>query len=314
MLKNIYNYFEDLHKKDLLKNENNFIMDNNRISFIENLKNSGSHRKPILTIDGTPYHSKDMRNKYTLMEFATENLYNEVGIPTIPTYTLDSNGYFMSPYKILSQDVYSIAGLNFKLAKDTLKKLDILEYKLTSKFSWSIFYDKNLQETFLKYITPECLEMLETMFLIDELRTEVDRHDENYFLVNQPSEDKASGILAFDNELAEILITKKAPTTKEAFEAFIKSHSYSSYTPHICFSEYSNYITKLQKFKKLIQDQVLTPKQIETVKHALSYDFPAEILKAGQHPFLQQAAQPVYDAVSQLWEYNRSELGKELGL
>ena len=93
MIKNVYDYFEDLHKKDLPKNEHSFLMDNERITDIDNSGFVRTYGRPNLSIDGTPYHAKKMHEIHPMMELSTtidsykktkdmaDTLFNK-GIPT----------------------------------------------------------------------------------------------------------------------------------------------------------------------------------------------------------------------------------------
>ena len=311
MNKNVYEYFMDLHSKDLPKNEHSFVMDRERI--VEQGKLMSAYGSPNLTIDGTSFHAKKMHKKHPMMEFATDAMYKEIGIPVLPIYPLETDGKGDKKFKTISQHVYDIDGLIFAISGEIQKDRDFSYFRVFNDYKWAMFYDKKLQEVFLKYMTPECFEMLGALYLIDELRTEVDRHEDNLFYAKDYEDRKLSTILAFDNELAEILLVDTPPTSKEEFERFIK-HPYFSYTPQNGSSPQLSYQTRIDNFKKLIQDNVLTPRQIKMVEAALKFDFPTEIKKAGTHPYLQDEATTAYDAVSRLWEYNNTELGKELGM
>lgn len=313
MNKNVYDYFEDLHKKDLPKNEHSFLMDNERITDIDNSGFVRTYGRPNLSIDGTPYHAKTMHEIHPMMEFATSKMYNQIGIPTIPTYSLETSGNDTMKYKLISQNLHSIKDLMFTIAGEIIKTKDISHYRVINDYKWAIFYDQELKDIFLRYMTPECLEMLGTLYLIDELRTEVDRHEDNYFFVKGPNDRKYKGIIALDNELSALLLEDKIPSTQGKFKDFL-THPYFSYTPLCCSSLSMDYETRVKHILKLIEAQVLTPKQIKILKATLQHDFPAEIKGAGHHPFLQPDATIAYDATSQLWEYNNNHIGKELGL
>ena len=311
MIKNVYDYFEDLHKKDLPRNEHSIIMDNDIVIPIDN---SGFVRKfgrPNLSVDGTPYHSKRMQNIHPMMEFATNKMYNKIGIPTIPTYSLQTSEDASSEFKIISQNLHSVQDFIFSIAGEIIKTKDISHYRVVNDYKWAIFYDQELKDIFLQYMTPDCLEMLGALYLIDELRTEVDRHEDNYFFVKGHKDRKYKGIMALDNELSAVLLFDKIPGTQNRFQEFI-TQPYYSYTPLCCSTTAVTYENRIRDIKRLIQDQVLTPKQIKMLSTALNYDFPAEIRDAGKHPFLQDKASVSYDAVSRLWDYNNTELDKEL--
>ena len=313
MIKNVYDYFENLHKKDLPRNEHSLILDNEVITKIDNSGYVRKYGRPNLSIDGTPYHAKSMNELHPIMEFATGEMYNKIGIPTVPTYSLATPEDASSEFKLVSQNLHSIKDFIFTIAGEIIKTRDISHYRVINDYKWAIFYDQELKDIFLRYMTPECLEMLGVLYLIDEVRTEVDRHEDNYFFVKGHTDHKYKGIVALDNELSAVLLHDKIPDTQNRFQDFI-TLPYYSYTPLCCSTPAVTFENRVKDIRKLIQDQVLTPKQIKMLKAALGYDFPAEIKNAGNHPFLQDKAIPAYDAVSRLWDYNNTEIGRDLDL
>jgi hypothetical protein len=163
----------------------------------------------------------------------------------------------------------------------------------------------------LEYITPKCLEELIALFLADELRTEVDRHDANYFFYKKPKSEKFEGIIAIDNEISDYATFRA--TTDEEFRRYINI-PYFAYTPIGTMSEEISYKDRLKQIKSFIDSGKLTEEQVSTLRKEVLFDFPKAIREASNHPKLKAFQNKIYDSASRLWEYNRKELEKELSL
>ena len=326
MIKNVYDYFENLHNKNLPRENGSIIVDKDRVLPIERDLYENKYGQPHYYIDNQPYYAKPIRKIYSAMDLATSQMYNNIGIPTPPQDILCHP--VSQAHKLISPSLHSVQDFVFSVAQTVVKQKDIIQFKIINDEKWGIFHDERIRETLLNYMTEECLDQLGGLYLVDELRTETDRHEGNYFFYKEIGSDKFQGIVAIDNELSEILLTRTQPNTKEGFLDFLRT-AYSCYTP-ICMFDNNNYRNRVADIKDLIHNQDLSPSQIELLKRALSYDFPGEIQRscnALEGKFVDLLPQPnlqnkteqdillsAYDATSRLWEYNRTELGSELGL
>ena len=144
--------------------------------------------------DGS-YYVKNAANKQIIGAVASSRMYNEIGIKTPKLFLLKGakNGYT----RTIEKEVKSINGLMYTLANSDVEFAKI-ETTAFGKYKWELFYDSRLIFAMLKVMTPECLEGLKDLFLVDELRTDVDRHLKNYFFYKKPDSDKYEGVVAID--------------------------------------------------------------------------------------------------------------------
>ena len=159
-------------------------------------------------------------------------------------------------------------------------------------------------------MTRDCLNQLIKMFLVDELRTELDRHWGNYFFVKKSNEEKFSSIIAIDFDATAIM--RYMPKNKAEFEKFLLSLNGSvSPTGRVTVS---TYISKIHELKEIIGEGALTTDQFNAVKNALEFDYAKAIKDFCINKRLFQEAKTAPEPIARLWDYNRKELAPELGL
>ena len=67
--------------------------------------------------------------------------------------------------------------------------------------------------------------------------------------------------------------------------------------------------------RQLVQDDVLSTSNIDTLKDALEFDYPQEMSNVCKETKVSHAdKKELVKPVEKLWEYNRETLGKDLGL
>jgi hypothetical protein len=100
---------------------------------------------------------------------------------------------------------------------------------------------------------------------------------------------------------------------KEEFDSFLL-YPYESEVPqHKLDNEC--YRQRVSDIRELIQEGLLSKRNIETLKNLLSYDFPGEVRKTCKEQGLRwKSKNSVVDPVERLWEYNNKTIGKDLGL
>lgn len=250
---------------------------------------------------------KDSPNTQAIAGIASSKMYNSIGIETPPIHMLKSKG----PYtKTVQQDVLSIDDVLSMLAGDDIEYASI-EKKVLGKFKWQLFYDSDMVKMFLQFMTPECLEQLKNVFLVDEVRTDFDRHVNNYFFYKSKNSDKYEGIIVID--LEQMIIYKYCGTKKDEFDSFLL-YPYSSATPQQVV-DIACYRQRVNDIREMIQDGVLSEKNIEVLVGALKYDFPAEIKQACKQRKLKRSERnKIITPAQRLWEYNQNTIGKELDL
>lgn len=243
-----------------------------------------------------------------LLSIASSKIYKRAGIQTPEVYGIGTCDRRL--VNTIQEDVSNINGLEIILPYNDVdfKKIN---KKVFGKYKWQIFYDRNLENTFLQFMTPECLEQLKEVFLADELRTDIDRHIKNYFFYKEKGSDKYQGIIVID--LDQMIIYNYCMCHPENFEAFV-NYNYPSSTPQMADDSVC-YRQRVRDIMELIQDGVLSDRNIEMMKTLLQEDFAQEIKMACKQQGLSrkqrnEAALPV----EMLWDYNRETVGRELGL
>ena len=243
------------------------------------------------------------------LSVVSSQMYRQVGINTPQVCLLGTED--KKVVNTIQEDVTGIASVETILAfYDTLynAKIDSVGF---GRFKWQIFYDRSIEEMFLKFMTPNCLEQLKDIFLADELRTDIDRHLENYFLVKRKGSEKYEGIIVVD--LDQMIIYNYCGTGKDDFENFLM-YPYASHTPQVVVDR-ACYKQRVVDLCELIQDGVLSDGNIETLKKILQTDFPKDLMQACKKQRLsRRVLNNVVNPVEYLWEYNNQTVGRELGL
>ena len=207
-----------------------------------------------------------------LLSVASSKLYKKAGIITPQVHLLTTSDKNIA--NTIQEDVTDINGFDTFIAGEDVEYSKV-DKKLFGKFKWQLFYDKGLENLFLQFMTPECFEQLQNMFLADELRTDIDRHNKNYFLYKRKGSDKYEGIIVVD--LDQMIICNYCGTDRRDFESFL-IFPYESATPQMQIDNVS-YGQRVKDIRELIQDGALSDGNIEMLKILLGYDFPKEIRK-----------------------------------
>ncbi len=305
-------------KDHLFKNETN--IDNCYFEFY-NIFDNSFFTKPLLA-----------SISYSLQVIAAGYLYCECDLLSPPVYIAKNK---LLNFFEVSQNLTKMPALencdnvmNFAKVASTpyLNKSDealqarfnIYQYKDYQKIiKWLPLYNAEAKELFLSVMTPECFDEYINMFLIDELRTEYDRHSGNFMTCKDNKTGKYTKIIPIDNECVEILETLSYGSTKKLsktdFYYFLKNE-YTSYAPINVQPEESP-LQRIETICRLLQDGVLSQSNIRAIKSALGFDFAKSIKDIGKRYGLSEAKiNRAYTPIAYLWEYNNKVLGKELGL
>ena len=326
MNKDVYKYFTDFSKRGL-KTENNIILldqpqivkivsDNGSINIlhkaIEKYKNGDKQ-----------FYVKDEINEDGLYGLASSKMYGELGIQTPQTFPV-RDSIVDNEFLIASEDVYSI-GLTIGSPDIVLAEF-IAEYqerkhndgfstpKYTSEM-WTFVRNPEHKERLLEIMTEDCYEQLVSLFILDTLRTDSDRHPHNFFFYKNSGTGKWEGVIPIDLEFGEILNTLPWDKAEDTLQEFFR-YSYRSRTPYSRFDIAASYPERMIDLLKLIQEDKLSPKQIKVLQAAMRYDFPKSIADITKHYGFSTDGDydQVYELASLLWEYNQKNLGKELGI
>ena len=255
------------------------------------------------------YLLKETSSPIAVATVASANMYNNIDIatPTITPLRPTKKGIIQT----IQPDITQLPGVDILLANDDREYMRITQ-SIMGRDKWEIFYNYDFQSRLLQIMTPECLEQLQNMFLVDELRTDIDRHALNFFLWRKKGSKLYEGIIVIDLEQMEVMT--KCGTSKADFENFLYTPYYSVTPQHK--KDYLCYIEKVHHIRNLIQEGVLTQNNIDTMVSALKYDLARDIKKInhklgiyGGNDYNQSVV-----PIQRLQDYNRKTIGKDLGL
>lgn len=305
MKNNIVDYFEDLNANKTINNKSkqkNIIITPHRKSHMKNVRIEGCDNE---------YFIKESDKPSVAAAIVSANMYNEIGLATPQIKYIKTQK--PTPYRsqTIQQNISNIPNLNTTMAKDDLEYMQITK-EFWGNYKWEIFYNISFRMKLLSFMTKECFDQFTSMFLVDELRTDGDRHNQNFFLYKYPHEGKYNGVIAIDNENMEVL--KYCTERAYDFDSFLVS-PYSSMTPQQTIDR-TCYAQRVKDIRELIQDGVLSQANIETLQAAINYDLPKEVKKAcrEQGLFMGSAYNNIVTPISKLHEYNHNTIGKDLGL
>ena len=300
-------HFDDLSKLDLPRIHSDIlVLDNDKITEF--------NRKFVkyVRINDKPYYQKDFRilNGHSFAEYVSSKFYNDIGMSTPPMHLLLKDIAGHQILSLISQDV-----------KSALPNKDIIHaYQLPMLFEnlsyyskelnsrWEVLFDDEVKGVFLEYLTTDCFDQLITMFLIDDLRTERDRHTANYFLYKSQGKDKFEGVIPIDNERTYVVL--RGVKDKESFKSFIEE-KYSANNP-LDYKDHLSVKERVEQIINLIESGKLSKKQIELLKRAVNYDLPKTISNLNTNSYTDVSYPIVYSAFSYLWEYLNNTLDRHL--
>jgi len=303
MKKNVYDYFTNLDEIPLQREKGAILETSKNMGFIDDCED-------MCSVNNSIYYYKyigDLSDNFQAL--ASCDLFNYIGILTPPIYLT----------KVPQKPLYSQISPEININKDfseckqasftPILKPFFDRHNCVDDYKWKILQNKDICEYFLNFMTPECFDELINMFLVDELRSEGDRHYNNYFFYKNHGSDKFNGIIPIDFDLVAILDFEDCGT-RESFNSFLKK-KYCGKSPltKVVKESHENNILNI---KKLIDEGRLTECNVEALKTALNFDFPAAVNKyADKYQASDFERNRIYTPLSFLWEYNREQL-KEL--
>lgn len=279
-----------------------------------------------VSIDDTPFYAKEMTTPKAWGAYASSKLYNKIGMNTPPQFIIkDNHCTTENKYFAFSQDITSIKNLNASIAT---KELNYPLFQLTHKIlfpiipvkkgrsdKWDILTNRRLQKFFLNYMTPECLDKLIGMFLLDELRTDIDRHTGNYFLTRDDDYGLFDDVVVIDLDNMHIL-HPDFTHGQHLFKRFLDEY-YLSYTPVETKDLAQQLSDRTRRIVTFIEENKISKNNVKLLKSALECDVPEPLRTIRKRIYDHRHKLNIdtaYDALSRLWEYNRNALGRELEL
>ncbi len=305
MNQQIYNYFKSAQI------ETAATIFNNRTNHKNNILISSGDLTNIqkVTINSNQeYFLKQPDIAQGLASVAAATMYQNIGIATPPIQIVDKRTEL--DINTLQPSVENIPGLETILAAQDLEYIN-LKKEFFGKFKWQLFYDTNLSQYLLKFMTPACLEELKNMFLLDEIRTDIDRHPKNYFFYKRKGSQKYEGIIVID--LDQMVIYNYCFSSKDDFSNFLL-YPYESATPQQV-NDYKCYKDRVVEMQELIQSGNLSESNINILKAALSYNYPNKLKQLCKSQKLSRREKNnIISPIERLWDYNNKTIGKELEL
>lgn len=307
----VLEYFVDLENRKVDKENNVILLSSRRVKE----KRPRNHCNYYI-IDKIPAFIKGEEPAQILLSTATSKMYNEIGIPTPLICPVKANSEVIN-LGLASQDVTALTKLGYEVVKADkteffnnhyLRNINHYAYS-----NWVIFYTPKNQEKLKQFMTEECFDKFVSLHLADELRTDNDRHWGNFFFYKKKGADKFEGIIPIDFENVQI-INSYNPHSQKAFNKFLNSHSYRSFTIEEFITFACPYSERIRQLRDVINDGMLKPKHIETIRKELEYDLPKSIKELGKKYNLKTAANLTYDKIAKLWLYNRKTIGRDLGM
>ena len=283
----------------------------------------------VIEVDGADYYLKEAYDKESrIVDIASSDMYNAIGIDTPHLHLLTDKDRRIikknKDYKLytITKDLLNIPGYDCVLAADILNEI-IANYKSSNynmplEYKWFILKDEELKNKFLSVMTKKCLDDIINLFLLDELRMDIDRHYFNYILYKKYGTNKYQGVIPFDLEQVvpfvlmgdEILSMDR----KNNYNFLINYFRYNTQTPIQYVDEDLTYVERISSIMELLQFGDLNPKAINLLRKEIAFDFPDKIKEICQNPYLKQYEWKLYDVYARLWDYNRKTLGKEIGM
>ena len=326
-------FFEDLEEKNLRKINNIVVRDGKRVQQDKPQFVRYARRQIIpFKIDDTPYIGKEASTDTAnyIHELSSSKLFGDLGIITPPTYpirikTSKSN----TKIGLISQDVNHLKDI-FVQPATTISLFEHLPIKpqfggYRNLSPWHIFTDKTVKQKCLEIMTEKCYEDITNYFLLEELRSSCDTHKGNYFLYKHNENGKFKGVIPIDLENSTALSYENID--KDMFDYFIHNIQYPSCLPFKNFSDigedgnFGNYVytmsysKRIEMIKLMISKGLLSDNQIELLKNAINYDFPAVVKDTCNNlekHTKESSRNYTIDTISRLWEYNHNQLDKEL--
>lgn len=308
MNKNFVEYFQDLNRTKLPRKSGRIFCDNKTIVY------DGHYAKrpkiEIYSIGKKHYFGKEWITDVSPASVVAHEMYNSVGVDTPPAYILDiGKGNASNHLRFITPDITEIPDLTCTQPSNHTYLKYSPEF-MNAPNKWDILYNEPFRQKLLSFMTRDCLNQLIKMFLVDELRTELDRHWGNYFFVKKSNEEKFSSIIAIDFDATAIM--RYMPKNKAQFEHFLLSLN-GSITPTGRVIA-STYISKIRELKEIIGEGALTLDQCQALKQALEFDYASEVKHFCMNHRLFKEAKTAPEPIARLWDYNRKELSQELGL
>ena len=313
MDKKVQEYFVDLESRSVDK-ENNIILLSSKSVKRKRQKDHSNY----YIIDNIPVFIKGEDIPQILLSSATSKMYNEIGIatPLICPVKIgrDERNILLA---LASQDVKPLQELDYEVVKadqtEFFKNYCWRNRNHNIASAWDILDNPKKIEMLQKFMTKECFDQFVSLLLADELRTDNDRHWDNFFFYKKKGAEKFEGIIPIDLENIQYL-NYHDKSSKRAFNRFLTNHLYSSYTFEEHLTHKQPYSERMALLRKVISDGKLNSSHIDTIRKELEYELPDAIKALGNKYNFKKKSKHPYEMTARLWDYNRNTIGRDLGM
>ena len=302
MIEGVFEYLED---KGLTKRNGVFIEDE-KIKYIRTFVRDVA----LYKIDGVLYFGKPFDNEFSIQGITASKMYNDLGITNPPVSLMRlTSGKNIKKLITLSQDVQSIPMYYATLASKILRPLIGNNSKRIAQDKWSDLLSNNeIRDKLLSVMTRECLSQIIDLYLLGELRSDIDTYMDQYFLIKLPNEDKYSQAIPIDLDNAELMHCP--PTNQDKFSQFL-NRTYASYTL-IEQEDYASYEERIETLRDLLFEGKLPSRNIKTLRKGVNYNLPEEIKKTCKKNNLDAFINTTYTPYAMAWDYLQEGLARDL--
>lgn len=307
MKKSVYDYFQNLEKEKLSTSRGILLYDDKTIKYPDNISwdEREFSQNTLVEVLKKPYYMKNFYTTLSYVDMASSQMYNDLGLICPPVHMLSVPN--KNNTQIITQDVGSVEGIEVAIASNSIVEEEVFSFEKEINNKWDTLYNKRIKNELLEYMTKECFDQLITMHILDEIRSEADRHLGNYFFYKHIGKEKFEGVIPIDNEFARVVFD--GVCTQDDFEKFLKSE-YTTPTPLMSHDKIS-YAERMKNLKNVINSGALSKEQIDIIKRAVNYDLPGAIKNQPRNSFLKKHQKDAYDGISRLWEYHHRNDGIE---
>ena len=200
MKKQVFDYFVNLNKSNLQKTDGAFVLSSQNSERLRPVQPNVWQYK----INNNDFYVKGWKNSRNICSIFSAKMFNDIGIPTPPVYlAIQENPDQQTKLQTITQSISRIPNL------EVIQASQFYGYAL-SKFGenthkWAILNNEEIKNYFLSIMTPECFDDFISLFLVDEIRTERDRHAMNYFFYRQKGGKLFEGIIPIDHDWMYIM-------------------------------------------------------------------------------------------------------------
>lgn len=305
MKKEVYDYFEDLQNIKLTRDKGIILKDKN-IKYLKEDK----HNISIYQIDQRPYFVKEWEGLQSIHAISASTMYNNIGVITPPIDLLrnpSSHAEHEDGLWEITQSIYSIPTIDAIPASKILNRF-FNETQRNYESTWNFLTNRQIKQNFLSVMTKECYEELINMVLLDELRAEIDRHSDNYFLIKPRGTERYTGVIAIDMGNSEL--AHCPPTTQNQFNNFLY-RLYPSYTL-TGQEDHASYLERINTIRDLLQSGQLSSSNIKTLRAGVNYDYPKEMKSTCKRYHLGSYTKQAHTPCAYAWEHIQNTLGRDL--